>query len=544
MRPHKIAVLVALAGFAVIGAGVLQARAEEPKRGGTMTLTYKDDIATLDPAIGYDWQNPSMMQALFDGLMDYKPGTFELVPELAESYTVSDDGKTYTFKLRHGVKFQNGREVTAADFKYSFERILNPKTQSPAQSYFSAIDGSDAVIAGKSDHASGLLTPDPYTLVIKLSQPKASFLNVLAMHFGSVVPKEEVDKYGADFGHHPLGTGAYRLTEWTAGQRLVFERNPDYFHKDIPWLDKVVIEVGQDPSIALLRLQRGEVDLLGDGIPPAQFEALIGDPQWKDLVIDGKQLQTSYITMNVKMAPFDKLEVREAVNMAINKKRIVQIINNRATVANQVLPPDMPGYDPAFAGYPYDPDKAKQLLAQAGFPNGFSTTLYAINTDPNPRIAQAIQQDLQLVGIKADIKSLAASAVIQAGGTPNQAAMIWSGGMGWIADFPDPSGFYSTILGCGGAVEGGWNWSWYCNKGIDARAAQADAMVAPEQKDARIALWRSVFDDVMKDAPWVPIFNEDFYTIHSARLEGQPNYFVSPTHIPIYYEELHARDGQ
>jgi oligopeptide transport system substrate-binding protein len=544
MRLDKFTLLIAITCLIGVSAACQKANADEPKRGGTMTLTYKDDIATLDPAIGYDWQNPSMMQALFDGLMDYKPGTFQLVPELAESYTVSDGGKTYTFKLRHGVKFQNGREVTAADFKYSFERILNPKTQSPAQSYFSVIEGADQVIAGKSDHASGLLTPDPYTLVIRLSQPKASFLNVLAMHFGSVVPKEVVDKYGADFGHHPLGTGAYRLTDWTAGQQLVFERNPDYFHKDLPYLDKVVIQVGQDPSVSLLRLQRGEVDLLGDGIPPAQFETVVNDPNWKGLVVDGKQLQTSYITLNVKVPPFDKLAVRQAVNMAIDKKRIVQIINNRATVANQPLPPNMPGYDPAFAAYPYDPQKAKEMLAQAGFPNGFATTLFTINTDPNPRIAQAIQQDLQSVGIKAEIKSLAASAVIQAGGEPNQAPMIWSGGMAWIADFPDPSGFYWTILGCGGAVEGGWNWAWYCNKDVDARASQADAMVDPSQTDARIALWRSVFDDVMKDAPWVPVFNEDFYTMHSARIEGQDNYFVSPTHIPIYYEELHAKDGQ
>ena len=544
MRLNAAAMLVAATLASGLSASMQQVLADEPKRGGTMTLTYKDDIATLDPAIGYDWQNPSMMQALFDGLMDYKPGTFQLVPELAESYTVTDGGKTYTFKLLHGVKFQNGREVTSADFKYSFERILNPKTQSTAQSYFSVIDGADQVIAGKSDHASGLLTADPYTLVIRLSQPKASFLNVLAMHFGSVVPKEVVDKYGADFGHHPLGTGAYRLTEWTPGQRLVFDRNPDYFHNDLPYLDKVVVEVGQDPSVSLLRLQRGEVDLLGDGIPPAQFETMINDPNWKSLVVDGKQLQTSYITLNVKVPPFDKLAVRQAVNMAINKKRIVQIINNRATVADQPLPPNMPGYDSAYAGYSYDPQKAKQLLAQAGLQDGFATTLFAINTDPNPRISQAIQQDLQAVGIKAEIKSLAASAVIQAGGEPNQAPMIWSGGMGWIADFPDPSGFYWTILGCGGAVEGGWNWSWYCNKDIDARAAQADAMVDPSQTDARLALWRSVFDDVMKDAPWVPVFNEDFYTMHSARLQGQDNYFVSPTHIPIYYEELHAKDGQ
>jgi oligopeptide transport system substrate-binding protein len=163
MRLHSAALAALIFAPTIVIASLQAAAGDEPKQGGVMTLTYKHDISTLDPAIGYDWQNPSMMQALFDGLMDYRPGTFELVPDIAESYTVSGNGKVYTFKLRHGIKFQNGREVTAADFKYSFERILNPKTQSPAQSYFSVIDGADQLIGGKSEHASGLETPDPYT---------------------------------------------------------------------------------------------------------------------------------------------------------------------------------------------------------------------------------------------------------------------------------------------------------------------------------------------------------------------------------------------
>jgi len=523
--------------------GIGDAAADESKHGGRMVLTYKDDISTLDPAIGYDWQNPSIMQAIFDGLMDYRPGTFELVPDLAESYTVSGDGKTYTFKLRRGVKFQNGREMTSEDVRYSFERILNPNTQSPAQGYFNVIAGSDEFAAG-GGHVSGIETPDPYTVSVTLKQPKATFLNVLAMHFGSVVPKEEVDKYGADFGHHPVGTGAFKLVEWTPGQRLVLERNPDYFKPDLPHLDEVIIQVGQDPSVSLLRVKKGEADLTGDGIPPAQFQSVMADASLKGQVIDGKQLQTSYLALNTQVPPLDDVRVRRAINMAINKDRIVRIINNRAVPASQPLPPRMPGYDPDYKGYPFDPEGAKKLLSEAGHPNGFETTLYAINTDPNPRIAQAIQQDLAQIGIKAELKALASSVVIQAGGTPKEAPMIWSGGMAWIADFPDPSGFYWTILGCGGATQGGWNWAWYCNKDIDDRAAKADAMVSADQSQERVQLWRSIFLDVMKDAPWVPIFHEDFYTIHSQRLAGAENYFVSPTHIPIYYEMLHAADAQ
>jgi len=528
-----------LATILVTGA----ATAQEAKHGGRMVLTYKDDISTLDPAIGYDWQNPSIMQAIFDGLMDYRPGTFELVPDLAESYTVSDAGRTYTFKLRHGVKFHNGREMTAEDVRYSFERILNPATHSPAQGYFNVIAGSDE-FATKGGHVSGIAIPDAYTVSITLKQAKATFLNVLAMHFGSVVPKEEVDKYGADFGHHPVGTGAFKLVEWTPGQHLLLQRNKDYFKPDLPHLDEVEIQVGQDPSVSLLRLKKGEVDLTGDGIPPAQFQSVIAVPSLKNQVIAGKQLQTSYLALNTQVPPLDDVRVRRAINMAINKERIVRIINNRAVPASQPLPPRMPGYDPNYKGYPYDPEGAKKLLSEAGHPNGFETTLYSINTDPNPRIAQAIQQDLAQIGIKAELKALASSVVIQAGGTPKEAPMIWSGGMAWIADFPDPSGFYWTILGCGGATQGGWNWAWYCNNEVDERAAKADAMVGAGESATRVQIWRSIFLDVMKDAPWVPIFHEDFYTVHSQRLAGAENYFVSPTHIPIYYEMLYATDAQ
>ena len=226
--------------------------------------------------------------------------------------------------------------------------------------------------------------------------------------------------------------------------------------------------------MALLRLQKGEVDVLGDGIPPAKFAEVMNDPAQKANVVSGPQLQTVYITMNVTMKPFDDVRVRKAVNMAINKDRIIQIINGRAIAANQPLPPRCPASTMITKAIPYDPDKAKALLKEAGLEGGFDTELYVNNVDPNPRIAQAMQQDLAAVGIRAAIKSLDQADVISAGGTPNTAPMVWSGGMAWIADFPDPSDFYGPILGCGGATKGGWNWSWYCNKDREAEAQKAD----------------------------------------------------------------------
>ena len=537
----KRILISAVAALALMAAAPL-ALADAPKQGGAATITFNNDLTTLDPQVGYDWQNWSVIKSIFDGLMDYKPGTTELEPDLAESYAVSDDGLTYTFKLRDGVKFHNGRVMTSADVKYSFERAVNPATQSPGGGYFGMIGGYDDVAGGKVGTLSGIETPDDTTVVFKLSRPDATFLHLMAINFGYIVPKEEVEKAGADWGKKPVGTGAFKFVEWVPGQNIKLERNKDYFRAGVPYLDNITFEFGQDPTVAVLRLKKAEIDIVGDGIPPAQFTEIMGDPANKDLIAEGNQLHTGYVTMNVTQPPFDNLKVRQAVNMAINKDRIVRLINNRAAPASQALPPAMPGYNPDNKGYAYDPDGAKKLLAEAGV-GEITTELYTMNVDPNPRIAQAIQQDLAAVGIKAEIRSLAQAEVIAAGGT-GKAPMIWSGGMAWIADFPDPANFYYGILGCAGAVDGGWNWSRYCNKELDARAGNADAMVKDDQSAARITEWKAIFDDVLKDAPWAPIFNEKRFTYHSARLGGDSSLFTDPIHIPVNYDYIFAKDAQ
>ena len=512
------------------------------KSGGNIVVTYKDDVATLDPAIGYDWQNWSMIKSLFDGLMDYDPGTTDLRPGLAESYTISDDGMVFTFEVRNGVQFHNGREMTAEDVVYSFNRVTNPTTQSPGAGFFWSIKGYDAMASGEADALEGVTVEGPSTVRIELSRPDATFLHVMALNFASVVPREAVEASGDDFGKNPVGTGAFSLAEWTIGQRLVFAKNETYWRNGIPYLDQITFEVGQEPIVALLRLQNGEVDVPGDGIPPAKFQEVMGDPAQAGRVVEGGQLHTGYITLNTQMPPFDNADVRRAVNMAINKDRIIQIINGRAIAATQPLPPTMPGYTEGYEGYAFDPEAAKAMLAKAGFAEGFETELYVMNTDPNPRIAQAIQQDLAGIGITAGIKSLAQASVIAAGGEADQAPMIWSGGMAWIADFPDAANFYGPILGCSGAIQGGWNWSWYCNEALDEKSASADAIVDPARAGERLEMWSEIYMTIMEDAPWVPVFNEQRYTMKSPRMGGKDALYVDPVSIPVNYDYVFVTD--
>ncbi|MGR9432901.1 ABC transporter substrate-binding protein [Rhizobium leguminosarum] len=533
LQQTTMATMVALAPLSVMAE-------ETPKQGGDIVVTYKDDITTLDPAIGYDWVNWSMIKSLYSRLMDYAPGTPNPVPSLAESFTVSPDGLTYTFKLHKGVKFSNGREVVASDVKYSIERAVDPKTQGPGAGFFGAIKGFEDETGGKTTTLAGIETPDDSTVIFNLSRPDATFLHVLAINFASVVPKEAVEAAAGDFGKKPVGSGTFILKDWTIGQQLVFERNKDYFVKGVPYIDSFKVEVGQEPLVALLRMQKGEVDIAGDGIPPAKFLEIKNSADGAQMIVDGEQLHTGYITLNTKVKPFDNVKVRQALNMAINKERITRILNGRATPANQPLPPLMPGYDKSFTGYAYDVAKAKALLAEAGYPDGFETVLYSTNTDPQPRIAQAIQQDLAAVGVKAEVRALAQANVISAGGTEGEAPMIWSGGMAWIADFPDPSNFYGPILGCAGAVPGGWNWSWYCNADLDKRAVAADSMSDPAKAAERTAAWGKVFTDIMADAPWIPVINERRVVAKSLRMGGADNIYIDPTRV-INYDAIFVK---
>lgn len=505
------------------------ASASTPQKGGSMTVAYKDDLATLDPAVGYDWTNWPAEKLVFDGLLDYDSGT-TIKPRLAESLPdINSDATVYTFKLRKGVKFSNGRELTADDVVYTITRVLDPKTKSPGAGFFAGIKGAADFSGGKATAVEGIKAVDPSTVQFTLSSPDVTFLNKMALNFAFIVPKEEVDKAGENFGHAPVGTGPYTLKQWQSGQSLVFVRNPNYFMPDLPYIDQITIQVGVTPDVALLRLERGDLDLMGDPPPGADWARISADPAWKDRLEKQAQVSTIYIAINTTVKPFDNVKVRQALNYAIDKQHIIQLLNGRGTVANQVLPPTMPGYDPNYKGYDYNPDQAKALLTQAGLGNGFETSMECIAVDPQPKLCESFQQDLAKVGIKLTINTLAAPNVIDDAGN-GKPPLTWSGGLGWIQDYPDPDDFYGPILGCDSNVPGGWNWPRYCNKDLQAKSSQLLAMT---DRNARLEAYKPFFSKLMEDAPWVPVNNGEYDIAHSAKLHGQPT-LTHPEHLFTY----------
>jgi oligopeptide transport system substrate-binding protein len=500
-----------------------------PQRGGSAVVVYKDDLATLDPAIGYDWTNWPTIKMVFDGLLDYDDTT-NIVPRLAESMPeVNADATVYTFKLRPGVKFQNGRELDADDVAYTMTRVLDPKTGSPGAGFYVGIKGAQDFIDGQATSVEGIKTLDKYTIEFTLSQPDVTFLNKIALNFAFIVPKEEVEKAGENFGHAPVGTGPFKLKEWAPGQYLVFERNPDYFYEGLPYLDEVRIEVGVEPDVALLRLEKGEIHLMGDPPPGAEWARISADPAWQNRIERQPQVSTIYIAINTTTPPFDNLKVRQALNYAIDKQRIVQLSNGRGTAANQILPPLMPGYDPDYKGYEYDPEKAKALLAEAGYPDGFETTIECISVEPQPKLCESFQQDLAKIGINLTINTLAAPNVIDDAGNGNN-PLTWSGGLAWIQDYPDPDDFYAPILGCDSNVPGGWNWSRYCNEELHAHSLELLAMT---DRPKRLEAYKPFFKTLMDEAVWVPVFNGEYTIAHTENFHGVPT-FTHPEHLFRY----------
>lgn len=538
MRKVILAILIlVLLGWTGVQSGISAQSSES----GKVVVTYENDVATLDPAIGYSWTNWTIIQAMFDGLMGYVPGTTQLEPILAKNYTISPDGLTYTFELRKGIEFQDGTDFTAKDVQYSMLRMLNPKTESPGTSFYGNIKGAPAYIQGKAKDILGIKVLGPYEIQFTLIKPDATFLNKLALNFAFVVPSKEVEKYGKDFGHHPVGTGAFEFKEWLLGRELILVKNPHYFINDEPKVNEIIFQFGVDPNVAFLRYMRGQVDILGNGIPSAQFQKVMTDPKLSKLVAISNQLETSYVTLNTTIKPLNNVDVRQALNMAINRTPILRVINDRGQPAYQILPLEMPGYSENYKGFPYDPKKAKELLAKAGYPNGFNSVLYTSNVSPNPRIAQVIQEQLAQIGVKVQIRSLSPSTVIEAAGA-GKAPMVWSGGMAWIDDYPDPNDFYWPILSCKSAVPGGWNWARYCNEKLEKLAGEADEIVQSSQRAKRMALWQKIFTEAMNDAPWIPIFHSQMFILHTARIGGIGLKVVG-IDTPVNYKEITIVNG-
>ena len=490
-----------------------------PKRGGALRLALHTDISSLDPALAFDTLSDPFLMLMYQGLVGYGEGV-DVQPVLATDWSLSADRLTYTFHLRPGIRFSNGREVVAADFVYSLERSLDPKMAGLCEGYFEGIAGAKDFRAGKAPHVRGIRAPRSNTLVIELETPDPTFLYILTLPGAMVVPHEEIKKYGTSFATHPVGTGPYRLAQWRRGVKLRFERNPLFSQPGLQYLDAIEVMEGGDAALHLMMFERGELDIADieaePGVPIPDFLRIQHSPRWRGLIESIAAADTWFLSLNTEMPPFNQLEVRQAMNYAINKDRIARPLHGAVIPAAGILPPPMPGFNPNLKGFPYDPAKARQLLAASGHPNGFSCKLWY--EDGNPLLiptAAAIQYDLAQVGIKAQLNPVTLAAFLD---TSERRKGMECGLSAWFQDYPDPSDFLNTLFNGNQITEEGCqNVSFYNNPKVNAALAAAAICPDPEQ---RLRMYQEVEQTVVTEAAFVPIFCQRVLALRQPWLHG------------------------
>lgn len=460
-------------------------------------------------------------QPIFNRLVEFERGGTTIVPALAEKWDISADGLTYTFHLRRGVKFHTtewfkpGRDFNADDVIFTFDRMINKENafhKAAPASYEYAAD------MGLPDNLVKLEKPDEHTVRFTLKNVDAAFLANLAMDFASIHSAEyaaQLLKAGApqDINTKPVGTGPFVFKRYEKDAQIRYAANPTYFRGKAS-IDNLIFAITKDSAVRLQKLKAGECHI--SSYPkPAEVEVLKKDPKIKLLSQPG--LNVGYLSLNVTHKPFDNVDVRRAINMAIDKKSLLDAVYQGAgTVAVNPIPPSMWSYNKQVKDYEYSPEKAKALLAKAGYPNGFETRLWALPVqrpyNPNgSQAAEIIQADLAKVGIKAQIVKYEWAEYLKRA----KAGESDIGMFGWNGDNGDPDNFMATLLSC--AAVGSSNYGQWCDK-------EYDALINKAKQTTRLAertkLYEKAQEVFKREAPWVPMAHSVVYEPMQKNVEG------------------------
>ncbi|MEP6780142.1 MAG: ABC transporter substrate-binding protein, partial [Gemmatimonadaceae bacterium] len=448
------------------------------------------DPRSLDPALSTDVPTGRAVSYLFDGLTRFATdGALE--PGLATRWDIAPDGLTYTFHLRSGVKFHDGKPFVARQVVASFRRVLDPASRGGRGQPLFAIQGARAFADGRST-VLGIVASDDSTVVITLEAPQATFLKMLALPVASVIP----DSVGADFGQRPIGTGPWRLVEWKHDDYVKFAKNADYFG-GAPKFDTLIARIIPEPTTAVAEFESGAVDVLY--VPEDQTKDWESTSAKKALLHSAPALRLWYMGINVTRGPLKDVRVRRAIAQAIDTKTLLkQLLNDRGRVAAGVIPPALEGADTTRAALPYDTIAARKLLAAAGFPNGVDLELWSSQTPPFPRMAEAMQAYLKAANIRVKLVQRDAS-TMRAAARAGQTDLVLKD---WFADYPDAENFLYPLLHSASKGVGG-NVSFYSNPEFDQLVNQSRG-----ETDAvkRAALYRQADSLAYAEMGLMPLF--------------------------------------
>lgn len=464
-----------------------------PKK-DTLVFARGGDSTSLDPITTTEGETFKVTDNIFENLLSYGPQDTTVQPGLAEKWEVTPDGLTYTFHLRQGVKFHDGTDFNADAVVFNFDRWMTGNADKfPYYTMFGGYKGEPGHVIKE------VKALDANTVQFVLTRPQAPFLKNLAMSpFGIASPKAVKDE-GDKFREKPVGTGPFKFVEWKQNDRIVLEKNPDYWQKGLPKLNKVIFRVIPENTARLNALANGEVDLM-DGLNNSDEDSVKANDKLQ--VIERPSMNVGYLGFTTNRKPFDNKLVRQALNHAIDKESIIKsFYNGKAEPAKNAMPPSVEGYNDDIKDYEYDLDKAKALLKEAGYEKGFTMDLWAMPVarlymPEAQKVAEVIQESFSKIGVKANIKSVDWATYLDKAAKGEFDAYM----LGWTGDNGDADNFLYTLLDKDSI--GANNYSYYKNDQLHDILIKAQTETDQAKRNE---LYKQAQVIIHDDAPWVPL---------------------------------------
>ena len=494
----------------------------EERTGGVLRRLWSDP-PTLDPHLSGDTTSAGVVVEIYSGLVALNTD-LQLVPDVADRWEISQDGKTYTFYIRDNARFHDGKPITASDFKWSLERAASPDTASPvADTYLSDIVGVDDVLEGRTTDIAGVRVIDDRTLQIEIDAPKAYFLAKMTYPTAYVLDRENVEAGGNSWTDSPNGSGPFRLAEYTVGEVIVLERNEN-FYLEPPHLDSVIMNLAGGQSMAMY--ENDEIDITGVGLFELDRVLDPTEPLNKELVIAPPSFTTFYIGFNASEPPFDDPKFRQALTHAVDKDLIAnEVLSTLVTPAYGVLPPGFPGYNADLEGLQFDPDLARQLLSESDYADADTRPRIVVTV---PGTGGSIGLDMEVViemwrqelEVEVEIQQVEWATYLQ---DLNANKFQAFGGSGWQADYPDPQDFLDILF----HTDSKQNHTSYSNPELDSILEQARTEPDVER---RVELYHQAEDLIVQDAPLLPLwYTGEQYVLIKGHIE---DYRLTPMTIP------------
>lgn len=488
---------------------------DTPQQGGRMRIATFSDVRSLDPAITIDGLSTPMVNLLFAGLVDYDERG-NIVPDLAERYEMLEGGLGYRFFLRSNLHFHDGSELDAEDVRRSIERALHPDTPSPGLAFYEKIDGLADYQARKSDRLRGVVVEGPRIVSIKLSEPDATFLPVLALTFLRPVCKSAGARFRDGFSAQACGAGPFRLDTFQPGRLLKLDRFPQYHRPDLPHLDGVDLQMDVSRLTQRLLFEQGELDAILNEFERPGAIWFRTHPEWSKYFRQEPIAEVYGDFMNVEMRPFDDVRIRKAVALALDRPNLAKYYEGWVEVTGHLIPPGIPGHE---RHVPYeqtfDLPRARALMAEAGYPydpatgkGGWPETIvyHAGEGESAVRYAQLLQHDIAQIGIRIEIKEASFPQYLAVAGRRKTAVMGYTG---WSIDYADPSDFFEPILTAKSITdEDCQNKAFYANPKLDALLDRAHREL---DREKRLGMYREAEKIVCDEAPWS-------FTYYSSRI--------------------------